>query len=186
MTRFTVPTRDQVSEGNQVIFDALQSKLGMVPNLYATYAFSDVALKANLDYGDAFESSKNFRSKEIQAIYLAVSEANDCTYCLAAHTTLGKMAGFTEEETIALRAGTTKDAKLKVLVDLTREITLSRGRPSAGNLQAFFEAGYTEAHLIDLIGLVAVKTFSNFVHNITKSPVDFPAAKPLSEVVAIA
>jgi hypothetical protein len=35
MTHFTVPTRSEVSENNQAIFDALQKNLGFVPNLYA-------------------------------------------------------------------------------------------------------------------------------------------------------
>jgi hypothetical protein len=39
MTAFTVPTREQVSTNNQVIFDNLQKALGFVPNLYITIRF---------------------------------------------------------------------------------------------------------------------------------------------------
>jgi hypothetical protein len=39
MTTFTVPTRSEVSENNQVIFDNLQKSLGFVPNLYAIIRF---------------------------------------------------------------------------------------------------------------------------------------------------
>ena len=39
-TTFSVPTREQVSTNNQVIFDNLQKALGFVPNLYATIAYS--------------------------------------------------------------------------------------------------------------------------------------------------
>jgi uncharacterized peroxidase-related enzyme len=182
MTTFNVPTRDQVSANNQEIFDNLKSQIGMVPNLYATYAFSDVALKANLDYSHAFESSKSFRNKEVQTIYLAVSQANDCSYCLSAHTALGKMAGLSDEQIIDIRRGTIQDEKLRILADLAREITLSHGRPAESKLQAFFDAGYNKAQLLDLIGLVAVKTYSNYVHNITNIPVDFPKAKALTEL----
>lgn len=44
MSRFTVPTRDQVSENNQAIFDNLKKALGFVPNLYAYYAKNETAL----------------------------------------------------------------------------------------------------------------------------------------------
>ena len=44
MTTFTVPTRGEVSENNQAIFDNLQKGLGFVPNLYAYYAKSETAL----------------------------------------------------------------------------------------------------------------------------------------------
>ena len=44
MQRFNIPTRDEVSENNQAIFDNLQKGLGFVPNLYAYYAKNDTAL----------------------------------------------------------------------------------------------------------------------------------------------
>ena len=44
MKTISVPTRDQVSADNQVIFDNLKSGLGFVPNLYATIAHSKTAL----------------------------------------------------------------------------------------------------------------------------------------------
>ena len=44
MSKFTVPTRGEVSENNQAIFDKLQNTLGFVPNLYAYYAKNETAL----------------------------------------------------------------------------------------------------------------------------------------------
>ena len=44
MTIFNVPTRDEVSSQNQAVFDTLKKSLGMVPNLYATFAHSETAL----------------------------------------------------------------------------------------------------------------------------------------------
>jgi len=38
MENFTVPTREEVSENNQAIFDQLQKGIGMVPNLLAYMA----------------------------------------------------------------------------------------------------------------------------------------------------
>lgn len=44
MKNFQVPTKEQVSPNNQAIFDNLQKGLGFVPNLYATFAYSETAL----------------------------------------------------------------------------------------------------------------------------------------------
>ena len=44
MSTFNVPTRAEVSENNQAIFDQLEKGLGFVPNLYATFAHSENAL----------------------------------------------------------------------------------------------------------------------------------------------
>jgi len=42
---FEVPTRDQVSENNQAIFDHMKSAFGLVPDLYATFALNETALQ---------------------------------------------------------------------------------------------------------------------------------------------
>ena len=44
MQDFNIPTRDEVSENNQQIFDNLKKMVGFVPNLYATYAYNETAL----------------------------------------------------------------------------------------------------------------------------------------------
>ena len=44
MSRFNVPTKEEVSPNNQTIFDQLQNSLGFVPNLYAYYAKNETAL----------------------------------------------------------------------------------------------------------------------------------------------
>jgi len=44
MATFNVPSREEVSELNQGIFDNLKQAVGFVPNLYATMAHSETAL----------------------------------------------------------------------------------------------------------------------------------------------
>ena len=87
LTQITVPTRDQVDATSQGIFDQLKSQLGMVPNIYATIGYSSNALSSFLAFsGNAGKGT--FSNKEIEAIKLAVSEANGCNYCKAAHTAI--------------------------------------------------------------------------------------------------
>ena len=181
MEKFTVPSRDEVSPANQASFDALQKALGMVPNLYATIAYSDNGLHRYL----AFQSGKSSLSnKEKEAVNLVVSEVNGCIYCQSAHTVLGKMNGFTEKETVRLRTGHATDGKLNALVVLAKDITETKGHPSIANLDAFFAAGYNKGHLVDLILQISDKVAMNYLHNITKIPVDFPLAQPLDGVTA--
>lgn len=182
MKTFNVPTRTDVPSASQTVFNQLQKAYGTVPNLYATIGYSGTALPAYVTFTHAFEGAKTFRNREIQAIYLAVSEANACSYCLAAHTTIAKMNGFTEEETWELRTGTIPDKKLRVLTQLARSFVLNQGRPDATLVEEFFGLGYTEAAFVEFVGLVTVKLFSNYIHNSTNIPVDFPAAQPVPEL----
>ncbi|SNR46705.1 uncharacterized peroxidase-related enzyme [Maribacter sedimenticola] len=177
MNTFNVPTREEVSEKNQGIFDNLEKALGFVPNLYATYANSDTALENYLNFANAKTS---LSAKEKEVVNLAVSQVNNCIYCLSAHTAIGKMNGFTDEQILELRAGKASfDTKLNALAKLAKNITENRGRTDEDVLNDYFAAGYTKANLIDTISLVGDKTISNYIHSTTQVPVDFPVAPSL-------
>ena len=177
MTTFNIPSREDVSTNNQAIFDNLNKALGFVPNLYATYAHSDTALENYLNFANAKTS---LSAKEKEVVNLAVSQVNDCLYCLSAHTAIGKMNGFTDAQILELRAGfSTVNDKLDALAKLAKNITENRGKTDATVLENFFNVGYTKGNLIDTISLVGDKTISNYVHSTTQVPVDFPVAQPL-------
>ena len=183
MTQFNVPTRDQVSESNQVIFDQLKAALGFVPNLYATIAYSKNALGNYLQLQNAKTS---LSKKEKEVINLVVSQVNECEYCLAAHTVIGKMNGFTDEQVLDLRVGIAPfNTKLDALAKLTKAIAENKGRlGDDAPLEAFFAAGYTQESLVDVIVVIADKIVMNYLHNLTKIPVDFPAAPSLATIEA--
>lgn len=177
MSTFNVPTREDVSSNNQAIFDNLKNALGFVPNLYATYAYSDTALENYLTFANAKTS---LSAKEKEVVNLAVSQVNNCLYCLSAHTAIGKMNGFTDEQILELRAGKASfDSKLDALAKLAKNITENRGKTDAAVLENFLNAGYTKGSVIDVISLVGDKTISNYINNTTEIPVDFPVAQPL-------
>lgn len=177
MKHFEVPTREKVSAANKAIFDELKSKLGFVPNIYATYAYSDNALGRYLTFSSGKTSLSN---KEKEAVFLIVSQVNNCVYCQAAHTAIGKMNGFTDEQIIELRkGGAAFDSKLDALVKLAKSIIENRGKISDDVLNAFYAAGYNNENLIDTIVTVGDKTITNFLHKVTNIPLDFPEAPPL-------
>jgi uncharacterized peroxidase-related enzyme len=179
MTKITVPSREQVSPANQQIFDSLKDKLGMVPNIYATYALSENALGRYLSFASGKTSLNN---KEKEVVNLVTSQVNGCTYCQAAHTAIGKMNGFSDEQILSIRSGEAPfDPKLHALATLVKELVENRGKVSDKNLQNFFDAGYTKENLVDMILNVAEKASTNFLHNVTQIPIDFPEAPVLQE-----
>ncbi len=168
-----------VSPANQAHFDQLKSGLGMVPNLYATLAHSETALGTYLALQGA-RSSLSVKAREV--VNLVVSEVNRCEYCLAAHTVLGGMAGFTPEQILALRRGGAGwDARLDALARLVKDIAIARGHADPANVQAFLAAGWTRANLVDMIVVIGDKTVTNYLHGVTGVPVDFPVAPALAD-----
>jgi len=181
MKNFTVPTREQVGPANQAIFDNLTKALGFVPNLYAAIAYSDNGLSRYLAYQNAKTTLSN---KEKEAVNLIVSEVNACLYCKSAHTVIGKINGFTDEQLLDIRRGKAQNPKLNALVKLAASITKNSGKTDAALVDDFFVQGYTNENLIDLILQISDKTAMNYLHNLTQIPVDFPLAPSLETEVA--
>lgn len=181
MKNFKVPTKGEVSESSKAVFDSLNNALGFVPNLYATIALSENGLAKYIAYQNAKTSLNN---KEKEAVNLVVSEVNGCRYCLSAHTVIGKMNSFSEEQILDLRSGKSDNPKLNALVTLAKDITENKGKASSENIDAFYAAGYNDGNLVDLILQIADKIAMNYLHNLTQIPIDFPVAQPLSATVA--
>lgn len=177
MSNFNVPTREEVSANNQAIFDNLEKGLGFVPNLYAYFAKSDTALG---DYLALQNRKSSLKAKEREVVNLITSQINGCVYCQSAHTVLGKMNGFTEEQVLELRKGSASfDSKLHALVEFTASVVENKGKATIESKTAFFEAGYTEVNMIDVVIIVGDKIISNYIHNLTDFAVDFPLAPKL-------
>jgi len=171
---YTVPTKEEVSANNQAIFDNLQKGLGFVPNLYAYFAKNETALG---DYLALQNRKSTLRPKEREVINLVTSQINGCRYCQSAHTVLGKMHGFTDEQVLEIRKGSASfDSKLDALAKFTASVVENRGRASEESKETFFAAGYNEANMIDVIIVVGDKIISNYLHNLTGFEIDFPLA----------
>jgi len=177
MSTFNVPTREQVSLANQAHFDNLKKALGMVPNLYATLALSEHALGNYLAFQGA-KSSISGKAREV--VNLVVSQVNSCEYCLAAHTAVGGMVGFTPAQILEIRgARASWDGKLDALAQLVKNIASERGHADPAKVEDFFAAGWTQENLVDAIVVIGDKTVTNYLHGATKVPVDFPPAPKL-------
>ena len=146
----------------------------MVPNLYATFAYSDSALGDFLAF-DKRKSSLNAKEKEV--VNLVVSQVNDCRYCLAAHTAISKGAGFTDDQIAEIRGGrATFDNRLDALAVFASSVANNRGSVSDSETAVLLDAGFTQENIIDIVLAVAGITTTNYLHNITNVPVDFPSA----------
>lgn len=178
MKNLSVLKKEQASAESKQLFEGIEKAAGMLPNIYAVIGNSANALGSYLAFSAA-QRNGSFSAKEREAVFLAVSEENGCNYCTAAHTAIATMNGFSEEETIQLRAGVSSNSKLNVLTNLARSLIVNRGRAEENIIQAFYEAGYDEKALVDLVALVVDKTFTNYIGRLAKPEIDFPKAEPL-------
>lgn len=181
MERFKALSFEEANENTQAIFKSIKSKVGMIPNLYAAMGVSDKLLGGFLGFSETLKGGE-FTNREHEAIALAAAQANGCAYCISAHTALGKMNGFSEEETLRLRYNRIADEKLNALVTLTTQLIEGKGHPSEEAVQNFLDAGYTKAAFAELIGSVALNTITNYMFHNGSYDIDFPLTQNLEEV----
>jgi uncharacterized peroxidase-related enzyme len=165
-------------EASQPLLEAVKAKMGKVPNLLGTMAHAPAVLSSYLAQSEALGGGA-LSGQEREIVALVVAEANACDYCLAAHTMIGGMQGLDSATMLAARSGKGGDEKLTRLVELSREITESRGNPAPATVKAFLASGWTQAHLLEVVAAVSLNTLTNYINHIAGTEVDFPAAPKL-------
>jgi AhpD family alkylhydroperoxidase len=176
--KINVPAYEEVSAEAQTIFDKLKTATGKVPNLYATIGYSANALSSYMAFVQA-QVKSSFHGKEREAIFLIVSQLNGCEYCLSSHTLSAIKFGWTEEETLQLRVGKFHEIKWQIIFNIIQSVIENKGDVKEELLNTFFETGYNMAVLIDLMTLINIMSFTNYVYRLTKIPIDFPLAKAI-------
>ena len=172
MTDFTIHNTETAPPAAQANLQALQDKLGFIPNVYAVIADSAVALQALVALGDAV-SKTSFTATEQQIIQIATSTVNECGYCVAGHTAFAEMQGLPEDVIMAARDGRPiSDPRLEALRKFTLAIVRQRGHVMPVQVGGFLNAGYSRAQLMELVAVAVTKLFSNFVAITTDIPLD--------------
>ncbi len=147
-------------------------------NIFKGLANSSAALDAYLGLAGALGKGL-LSGKERETIQLAVGQANECDYCLAAHTVIGKQMGLSEAETVAVRNGNPADGKLAALTRFSLALREKRGHVSDADVQALRDAGYTDGHIAEAVANFALATFTNYFNHLNETEVDFPSPPAL-------
>jgi uncharacterized peroxidase-related enzyme len=157
----------------RTLLDAVQSKLGRIPNMMRTMALSPAVLEGYLGLNTALAGGA-LNAPLREQIALAVAEANRCGYCLAAHSYFGKRAGLDAEALDQARQAEASDRKAAAALSFVRTIVEQHGAISEDDLRRVREAGYGEGEIAEMIAQVALNIFTNYFNLIAQTEVDFP------------
>jgi AhpD family alkylhydroperoxidase len=114
-------------------------------------------------------------------VNLFTSELNGCAYCVAAHGTLGKLAGMSPDDIEAARAGRGANAREQAILALIRRVVRTGGAGAGTDLARARESGLSDAEVIEVLAHLALKTFSNAVSLVGQVEIDFPKQPRLPE-----
>jgi uncharacterized peroxidase-related enzyme len=169
---FTLHDTSGAPPASAEILNGVQKAWGFVPNLHRLLAESPAALEA---YGTLWGIAEktDFTPQERNIAYLAIIYENECTYCMAGHTNLSRMAKVDDGAIAAVREGRPiTDPKLEALRQFAAKITRQRGFVSEADVAAFKAAGYDNRAVLDVLVLAATKLISNYTNHLAQTPND--------------
>lgn len=178
MSRLPTPaTIEDAPEASRPLLAAVQKQLGVVPNLFRLVSTSPAALEGYLGLSGALAKGR-LPAQTRERIALAVAQVNGCSYCLSAHTYLGKTAAKLDDAEIAAnRAATSADPKAAAAVRFAAKVATARGHVSDEDLRAVKAAGYDDAQVIEIVQHVALNTWTNYINEVGKTVIDFPVVQ---------
>lgn len=173
MTEFRIHTAESAPAASQPALRQAINSLGFLPSLYGGLAESPTALQVYLQGAEAFSKS-TLSPVEQQVVFLAVSVANACEFCVAAHSVIARHFVKVPSPVVdsLRRAGPLPDARLQALAQFTRRVVADRGWVPDTAVDQFLAAGFTRAQALEVIVGVSVKTLSNYANHLMKTPVD--------------
>ncbi|MGR3513208.1 MAG: carboxymuconolactone decarboxylase family protein [Paracoccaceae bacterium] len=167
-------TPDTAEGAAAEILAGARDQLGFVPNMYAAMANLPAVLEHYTASYAVFREAAGFTPAQQETVFLTISQANGCHYCVAAHSMLADMmAGVPKDALESLRKGARPaDARLGALSEFTRRMTRLRGAVEKDDVDRFLAAGFTNQHVFGVILAIACKTFSNYTNHLVGTEVD--------------
>ena len=177
MPSFPSHTIESAPAASKQILEGAQRSVGFVPNLYAAMAEAPALLQGYTTLAGIFDQT-NLTETERQVILMTNNRLNGCLYCMAAHTTIAQGANVSADVIESLREGTPlADPKLEALRKFAEVINETRGWPTPTDLQAFYDAGYTQQTVLEVILGTSLKVLSNYTNHVAQTPLDSAFAR---------
>ncbi|WP_342242818.1 carboxymuconolactone decarboxylase family protein [Ensifer sp. OTU672] len=180
MSRINLVDPVSATGASAELLGEIRSAFGVAPNMFRAVANSPAALASMWGSFGALGKGR-LGAKLGEQIAVAVADRNDCHYCLAAHTALGRKAGATAEEMTAAQHGKSSDPKTAAALTFAQKLVEARGQVSDADVRTLRDAGFDDEDVVEIIAHVALNLFTNYINVALAVPVDFPGVKLVRE-----
>lgn len=142
-----------------------REKLGFVPNVLRNFALRPLhLLRWNDHYEELMKGESGLSKAEREMIAVVVSVANECRYCIAAHS--AALRKLTKDPALADaiaadHATASVEPRVRAMLDYARKLTLAPTRMSETDVERLREAGWTDEDVMDIAEVAAMFNFSN-------------------------
>ena len=159
---------------SQPLLRQVEQAFGRTPNMFKAVSNSPAALQSMwAAFGALGTGTLGARLGEQLAV--AIADRNRCSYCLAAHTVLGRKAGASAEQMHEAQRGRAEDPKTAAALAFALKVVEQRGQLDDADVDALRAAGFDDGQIVEILAHVALNLFTNYVNVAFDVPVDFPA-----------
>ena len=172
MSNFTLHTLESAPKESKALVEGSVNAFGFLPGLHAVMAEAPGLLEGYQVLHKLFSES-SFNAEELTVVWQTINVEHACHYCVPAHTGIAHMMKVDPALTEALRNQEAMPTeKLQVLHDTTLAMTRGRGNLTQEELTRFFEAGYTQRQILEIVLGLSQKVMSNYTNHLAETPVD--------------
>tara|TARA_B110001454_G_scaffold209009_1_gene222074 strand:+ start:94 stop:675 length:582 start_codon:yes stop_codon:yes gene_type:complete len=171
ISRFPVPSLEQIPEDLRNRIIEIQEKTGFVPNVFLTLAHRPEELRAFMAYHDALmEGDSGLSKAEREMIVVSTSAVNDCQYCVIAHGAILRIRAknplISDQIAINYRKA---DLTLReeAMLEFALKVASSSGEVSDEDIAKVRSQGFSMEDVWDIGAITAFFALSNRMANLT-------------------
>ena len=135
MPRVDLVNPATVTGDAKALLEQINRAFGATPNMFRAVANSPAALKSMWGAFGALGAG-TIGAKLGEQIAVAVADRNNCAYCLAAHTVLGKNAGASGQDMADAQAGRSNDPRTAAALAFALKLVEARGQVTDADIAA--------------------------------------------------
>ncbi|MGB0723716.1 MAG: peroxidase-related enzyme [Gammaproteobacteria bacterium] len=166
ISRYPVPTLDEMPEDIRERIEAVQEKAGFIPNVFITLARRPGEFRAFFAYHDAIMEREGCKltKAEMEAIIVATSAANGCQYCVIAHGALLRI--YSKQPLLADQVAVNYlhaplSAKQKAMLDFAMKVARNPEHVQHSDYETLYALGFDDEDIWDITAVTAFFGLSN-------------------------
>lgn len=165
MSWLRVPDESSLPEDVLELHRPSREKLGFVPNVLQNFALRPLhLLRWNDHYEELMKGESGLSKAEREMIAVVVSVANECRYCIAAHS--AALRKLTKDPALADaiaadHATAHVEPRVHAMLDYARKLTREPEGMTEADVERLRGAGWTDEDVMDIAEVTAMFNFSN-------------------------
>jgi uncharacterized peroxidase-related enzyme len=169
ISRYPVPSLDELPQDMKARILEVQEKSGFVPNVFLALAHRPEEFRAFFAYHDALMLRESGLTKgEREMIVVATSGANNCLYCVVAHGAIlrvyEKNAHVADQVAVNYRKADITPRQ-KAMLDFAMKVAISAATVEEPDFAALRLHGFSDEDIWDIGAIAAFFALSNRMAN---------------------